>query len=45
MSDRDAIRTIVGVMLGITEVALLFGMLYAGIFGITKEIAKKLLGG
>jgi len=45
MSDDLDARTVIGAILGIIEVSLLFGMLYAGLFGLTKEAINKLLGG
>ena len=45
MTDKDRLVTAIGIILGTIEVILIFGMLYAGIIGLAKEVGKKIFGG
>ena len=45
MTNKDELVTAIGIILGTIEVILVFGMLYLGIIGLTKETAKKVFGG
>ena len=44
MTDKDKLVTAIGIILGTIEVILLFGMLYAGIVGLAKEVGKRVFG-
>ena len=45
LTTKETARTAIGIVLGIIEVFIMFGMLYWGIIGLTKETAKKVFGG
>jgi len=44
LTTKETARTAVGIILGMIEVFVVFGMLYWGIIGLTKETAKKVFG-